>query len=160
MEKVLRRTALAKSQAKRKARIIAEKETTRDRVQFRIQTGAILRENSNAIRQARTSRRQDWELGTIAPWRESASHSAASKVPHGTWNVRILNPPKVPEAYRVKDWFIREGDRVCVLEGRENVKGKIGKVKSLDKESEVVTIEGVNMVCFPNPCFMVLSALD
>lgn len=150
MEKVLRRTALIKSQAKRKARIQSELKTTRDRVQFRIQTGAILKETHAAFRQAREARRQDWEMGPIAPWREAGKGAATNNAAYGTFSVRKLNPPAVPEAYRVKDWFVREGDRVVVVAGLEGVKGKIGLVKSVDKATEHVVVEGVNLVGLPN----------
>lgn len=40
---------------------------------------------------------------------------------------------------------IVEGDRVVLLEGRD--KGKIGKVLSLDRQRQEVTVEGLNLVC-------------
>lgn len=57
-----------------------------------------------------------------------------------------MNAPKVPEKLRVKDWFIREGDRVCVIKGRHGVKGCIGKVTEVDMEAETVKVENVNLV--------------
>jgi large subunit ribosomal protein L24 len=179
MERVLRRTALAKNQATRRARILEEKRTIRDRVQFRLQNSLLHKENTATIRSARKNRREDWELGPIAPWRAAAAYAtvagnvatggaATGSGPatgenglqrdefFGTFSARRLNPPKVPEKYRVKDWFIREGDRVVVAEGREGLKGKIGKIKSLDKEAETVILEGINMVCFAESCGMQL----
>lgn len=151
MQKVLRRTALAKSQAARKARIQAEKELTRDTWSQRNQSAVLRSERTAAARQAREQRRETYELGPLAPWR---THPQAVES-HGTFHARQMNPPRVPSALRVKDWFIREGDRVCVVKGREGVKGKIGKVVSVDKESETVKIEGVNMVrCFFFPSIL------
>lgn len=171
MERVLRRTAVAKSQAARRARILDHKRTVRDRVQFRLQNSIILKENTATIHAARKSRREDWELGPIAPWRAAAAYATVAGDSQaasggaatgagtgtgatgtardeffGTFTARRLNPPKVPEKYRREDWFVREGDRVVVAEGREGVKGRVGKVKSVDKESETVIVEGINMV--------------
>lgn len=169
MEAVLRRTALVKSQAKRKARILDHKKLVRDRVQYRMQNSLICKETTQSIRNARKARREDWELGPIAPWRAAAAYATvagdgvaggassgagpgtgasgtARDEFFGTFSARRLNPPKVPEKYRVENWFIKEGDRCVVVEGREGVKGKIGVVKAVDKETEMVTLEGINMV--------------
>jgi len=70
------------------------------------------------------------------------------KETYGTFTPRIMNTPAVPEKLRIKDWFIREGDRVCVIKGREGIKGRIGKVIDIDKEAETVTIENINLVGF------------
>jgi len=144
MQKVLQRTAVAKSQAKRKARIIEEKETRRDWLLWREQKGIIGRETMLAVRAARRTRRENWELGPLSPW----SNALEMKETYGTFSPRVMNPPAVPEKLRIKDWFIREGDRVCVTKGREGVKGRIGKVTNIDKEAETVTVENVNLVGF------------
>ena len=39
------------------------------------------------------------------------------------------------------------GDRVCIIRGREGVKGKIGTVKTVDLEKSTLTVGDVNMVC-------------
>lgn len=181
MEAVLRRTALVKSQAKRKARILEHKKLVRDRVQYRLQNSLLCKETTASIRNARKTRREDWELGSIAPWRAAAAYATVAGTIadggsangggassgagpgtgasgtarddfFGTFSARRLNPPKVPEKYRVKDWFVREGDRCVVVEGREGVKGKIGLVKAVDKETEMVTLEGINMVSLNDTC--------
>jgi len=142
MQKVLRRTAVAKSQAKRKARILEEKITKRDWYAARAQQGQILTETFYAARTARNVRRENWELGALSPWQNALE----VKETYGTFNPRIMNSPKVPEKLRIKDWFIREGDRVCLVKGREGVKGRIGKVMEVDKETEMIKIENVNIV--------------
>lgn len=143
MQKVLRRTAVAKSQAKRKARIIEEKVTRRDWLNWREQKGVIARETTLAVRAARNTRRENWELGPLSPWQNASE----TKETYGTFSPRVMNAPRVPEKLRIKDWFIREGDRVCVVKGREGVKGRIGKVTKIDQEAETVTVENVNLVC-------------
>lgn len=143
MQKVLRQTAVAKSQAKRKARIIEEKEARRDWLAWRDQKGVITRETTLAIQAARNARRENWDLGPLSPWHNAMETNET----YGTFTPRIMNPPKVPEKLRIKDWFIREGDRVCVIKGRTGVKGCIGKVTEVDLEAETVKIENVNLVC-------------
>lgn len=165
MEAVLRHTALIKSQAKRKSRILEQKKLVRDRVQYRLQNSIICKENTASIRAARKSRREDWEMGALAPWRAAAAYATvagtgtagsgvedagtAREDHHGTWSARQMNLPKVPKQYRVKEWFIRVGDRCVVVEGREGVKGRIGVVKEVNHESETVVLEGINMVSLP-----------
>lgn len=66
----------------------------------------------------------------------------------GTWMAQRVRKPKLPADQRLvrKDLIIREGDRVCVVEGREGTKGKIGTVKNIDCENGHVDVDGVNMV--------------
>lgn len=166
MEAVLRRTALAKSQAKRKARILESKELIRDRIQYRQKLAQIHREDKLALHNARIARREDWELGPLAPWRSAARSAAAKTVTeqkgrpgeggqgevaeredfYGTFSARRATPNPLPVQDRIKDWFIREGDRCVVMEGREGVKGRIGYVKEVDKDTNAVKLEGINMV--------------
>lgn len=66
----------------------------------------------------------------------------------GTWKAQRIRKQKLPvdQQFVRRDLVIREGDRVCVVEGREGTKGKIGKVKNIDCENGHVEVEGVNMV--------------
>lgn len=60
----------------------------------------------------------------------------------------MMNPAPVPKEWRQKVVFFREGDRVVVVEGREGVKGRIGTIRIVDRESETCFVEGVNRVSF------------
>lgn len=143
MQKVLRRTALAKSQAKRKARVHAEKKTSIENVQAKSVTAGIHREHLQAEREARQMRRDDWEMGPLAPWRD---YAAAGSLKHGSWNARLMNPAPVPKEWRMKVCFFKVGDRVAVVEGKEGIKGRIGKLRSIERETETCIVEGVNRV--------------
>jgi len=153
MQKALRRTELAVSQAARKARLLAAAEATRDRWRHRSETAVLLAERHMAAKRARATRRETHELGPLAPWRDGPH--AAKGQPHGTWHTRQMNPPKVPAGMRVKDWFVRVGDRVCVVKGPERVRGSIGKVLSCSVETETLRVQGVNLVS--RPCWSGLS---
>jgi len=148
MQKALRRTELAVSQAARKARLLAAAEATRDRWRYRSETAVLQAERHMAAKRARASRREEHELGPLAPWHDGPH---AARQPHGTWHTRQMNPPTVPTGMRVKDWFVRAGDRVCVVKGPESVRGKIGKVVSCDVEKETLRVQGVNLVSHPLP---------
>lgn len=143
MQKVIRRTALARNQAKRKS-IIASKEAKREeyiaslREQF-----SRNRMQLDAIRAERERRREDWLRGPLAPRRDvglEADH-------YGTLRPDIANLPRIPKHLRRKYINIAPGDRVCIMKGRD--KGKINEVTRVDPETESVTVRDLNMVRLP-----------
>lgn len=145
MQKALRRTALAKGQAKRKAKL-------KDDHEFRIQLAESRqgkkeanRERTQAIQDERRRRREDWELASLSPYRNNFNRLTASEF--GTWSLRQVQLRPKPERSRMKDLMIREGDRVVVVEGHENIKGRVGKVKEVMEEQEMLILEGINRVC-------------
>lgn len=150
MEKVLRRAALASNQAKRKAKVVLEKDR---RNKLRGDLKEKFAYNRSLLDEAieeRKNRREDWLKGPLAPRRNIGERD----ILYGTISTNRLRLPKVPESKRVKYVTLAPGDRVCMVRGRD--KGKIGKVLQVDEESQSVTVEGVNMVIytyFPGPCF-------
>ena len=78
--------------------------------------------------------------GPLAPKRDSGSRLGT----YGTISAQRMHLPKVYEDEKKKFLNIVLGDRVCLMKGRD--KGKIGKVSNVDRESESVTVEGLNMV--------------
>lgn len=147
MQKILRRTALAKAQAKRKAKILADHEFNIERKEARELKLGANRERARAIKEERQRRRDDWELGPLSPWRNNFN-SLADSNSFGTWSMKQVQLPKTPERDRMRDWMIREGDRVVVVEGHESIKGRVGKVKNIDREQETLIVEGISRVCF------------
>ena len=149
MQKVLRRTALAEAQAvrrdaRRKERAVREKaKTNREQAQY------SRREATKDIKAARQARREDWELGPLAPRRDVGDNKST----YGTIStMRLRGSPLTlearlklnPEGGRYATIVV--GDRVVLLEGRD--KGKIGKIMKLDAKRQEVTVEGLNMVGF------------
>ncbi|MCJ1368133.1 hypothetical protein MMC16_007274 [Acarospora aff. strigata] len=154
MQKVLRRTALAERQAARAAKVRKSKRASEQRILDR--QDSVLRRRSaiTNLKQARIARREDWQLGPLAPRRDVG----AQKDTYGTADTRTLRGKEVPKQERMRFWPIMVGDRVVVMEGRE--KGKIGMVKGTDKEREELTVEGLNKVDFAIPKHMLINEMD
>ena len=142
MDKILRRATLARAQAKRRARKVADAKRFDEEWQRRRETVAKNREQKKAVVAARHDRREDWLLGPLAPKRDAG----ALKDSYGSISQRAMYQRKLFKDEKSEYINIVEGDRVVVVEGRE--KGKIGKVKKVDKDSEDVTVEGLNLVSF------------
>lgn len=143
MQKVLRRTAHAHRYAKRRADQVKEKEMIRDRAMARQANTRVQRERLDASSAERKQRRERWEAGALSPYADQNKWGQF----YGTWSWNQVQLPEVPEKLRVKHWFVRTGDRVCIVDGPAHLKGKIGKVTGCNHESETVTIDGLNMVC-------------
>ncbi|KAH0536084.1 hypothetical protein FGG08_007011 [Glutinoglossum americanum] len=154
MQKVIRRTALAKAQHARKAQRRSERLAWEARKAKLGEDRERSRLVYKDIKQARITRREDWELGPLAPLRNVGS----AKETYGAMEVKRIRPTEVLQDERIKFWNIVEDDRVVVLEGRD--KGKIGAVKSLEKKSNTVTVEGLNMVDVQIPPFMLTNEPD
>ncbi|KKA21506.1 KOW motif domain protein [Rasamsonia emersonii CBS 393.64] len=140
MQKVIRRTALARNQAQRKAKIAAKKEQREDFKESLRQRFAQERLRLDAEREERLRRREDWLRGPLAPKRDSGAIASY----YGALTPQALQPPKVPAHLRRKYINIAPGDRVCIMKGKD--KGKIGDVIKVDPETETVTVKDLNMV--------------
>ncbi|TKA62263.1 hypothetical protein B0A49_10408 [Cryomyces minteri] len=125
---------MAKRQAARRALLRTQKEeadTARTKTMEKIQSA---KEESRVIKEARRNRREDWDLGPLAPRRDVGEN----KQYYGTVNQNTLRGVEIPKKKRTELWTIVEGDRVVLLTGRD--KGKIGEVESVNKETEEVEI--------------------
>jgi len=146
MQKVLRRTALAERQALCRAKVRKSKYDSEKRT-LDLQEAIVHRRLINQnLKNARITRREDWQLGPLAPKRDVG----AQKDTYGTSNSRMLRGLDLPESERTKTWVLAEEDRVVILEGRD--KGRIGVVKSINKETDQLTVEGLNMVRWAFAC--------
>lgn len=147
MQKLLRRAELADAQA---ARRLARKKDRflRDRAKSaREQAIQVKREEILNLKTARKVRREDWELGELAPRRDVG----LKKDTYATIDMSRLRGQHLTVAERLKlnpDGGrypnIVAGDRVVILEGRD--KGKIGKVENFDTKTQEVTVDGLNLV--------------
>ena len=148
MQKVLRRTVLAEAQAARRLARKKEGDARQEIKSRKREVGYRNKEQTTNIKRARQVRREDWELGPLAPKRDIGF----KKETYGTVNQIQLRGEKLSleERLRVnpeggKYANIVVGDRAVLLEGRD--KGKIGKVSNVDPHRQEVTVEGLNMVC-------------
>lgn len=140
MQKVIRRTALARNQAQRKvirAAKTAEREELKDTLRQRF---AYNRIQLDAVRSERERRREDWMRGPLAPQRDAGPEGAS----FGALSPQAMNPPTIPKHLRRKYINVAAGDRVCILKGKD--KGKISEVTRVDESNETVTVKDLNMV--------------
>lgn len=154
MQAVLRRTFLAEKQAARRLAKRKDKNAREARKTRREQERFVRRDETGDIKTARQVRREDYELGPLAPRRDVGLKSET----YGTIHTNRMRGEVLTMEERLKvnpsgGRFnnIVAGDRVVLLEGQD--KGRIGKVITLDRERQEVTIEGLNMVCHILPPF-------
>lgn len=151
MQKVIRRTLLAEKQA---ARQLARRQRKNELDEFFLRRDRMMTwnaENLRRIKESKVARREDWELGELAPKRNVGSQAEA----YGSIGAEYSQEPvaRRKEVLEILDLWggkkhlnITEGDRVVVISGPD--KGKIGKVNKVDKQRAEVECDGLNMVCF------------
>lgn len=141
MQKVLRATDRAKTQAKRKALAHRQKAGRVDRVLLDQQNLVYQKEITSDIRAAGIARKEDWLLGPLSPRRDAGN----SINTYGTVSARRLNGVNKPGKSR--DFCIAEGDRVVIVGKGLRDQGKIGVVKSVSFKAESCTVKDLNRVC-------------
>lgn len=145
MQKVLRRTALAKNQGKRKAQIAEERKHRIELHNFKQESTRRARELRKCVQEEQERRRENWKLGPLSQWRRG-TRDALLRAGEGVFPENLMSPLPLVQRNRPKDFMIREGDRVCVVEGYETVKGSVGEVTNVNIDTCTVTIKGVNRV--------------
>ncbi|OCL01353.1 hypothetical protein AOQ84DRAFT_306900 [Glonium stellatum] len=138
MQKIIQRAKAADHQALRRQAAKAAQEFKADRKVFRQQLAQQNRSKAAVLKEARLARHQDWDMGPLAPNRAFGK----DKDTFGALEQIHIAPIEIPEKMRRKQWNIVEGDRVVLLSGRD--KGKIGMIKTTWKESDRVSVEGLN----------------
>ncbi|CAK4027154.1 Hypothetical predicted protein [Lecanosticta acicola] len=106
------------------------------RKQAQLQTA---RRDRGFIRQERRQRKEDWELGPLAPRRDAGD----KRTSYGSISIYEWIPGDVDPKKRVKWWHIAAGDRVVMLTGRD--RGKIGTVSNVHPEKNALQIRNLNM---------------
>ncbi|KAJ5257225.1 hypothetical protein N7478_013329 [Penicillium angulare] len=99
------------------------------------------------LKEARKARWEDWEKGELAPMRHVGPNATA----FGAVDVALMHPPALPQHLRRKEILFAEGDRVCVVRGRD--KGKINEITQINVDSETVIIKDVNVADVAVPEF-------
>ena len=148
MERVLRRAKYAERQARKKVnKRKAFLESTEDWQRMQ-QTRRIVRVYNQNIVEARKNRREDWELGPLAPRRDAGEKSKT----YGTYSVYDFSLPELGKKERMDFVPISEGDRVVVVKGRD--RGRIGEVQELQRDRNGVRLDGLNIVDVAVPAYM------
>ena len=141
MQKLLRRTELAKRQAARKYAARKEKwesDTRKLRVQEQKVTNISIR---NDRRAALVARHEDWHLGPLAPKRDVGD----AQYTYGSLDSRRFRGVEKPKE-EVKNWGIVRGDRVVIVQNGHPERGRIGTVTEVREEAEECFVKGMNRV--------------
>lgn len=147
MQKLLKRTAQAEKQvARRKAVRKNIWKRAEEQQEFRKRMQA-LQEANRALNSARRTRREDYELGALAPRRDTpikdengaywGSLSLSRSMTDLGWEQRKL---ACQWAGGAKYLCVKVGDRVAIMQGPD--KGKIGKVRDIDGKQGVFVLDG------------------
>ena len=155
MQAVIRRTVLAEKQA---ARRLVKRRTKNNHEQMKTRREHerfAQKDVTGDIKNARRARREDYDLGPLAPRR----NVGLKEETYGTVHTNRLRGPELTMEERLKVnpsggrySNIVNGDRVVLLEGPD--KGRIGKVQGFDYKRQELTVQGLNMVCLsrsPSP---------
>lgn len=151
MQKLLRRTAQAERQVLRRASKkgkMAQRAEQREDFKRRM---AATQDSHRAVKEAARRRREDWEMGPLAPQRDTPLKDSTDAY-FGTMGLRRNMGENFPEKQRElacrwaggrKTFCVKAGDRVAIMEGPD--KGKIGTVKFISDEQGSVALEGEHL---------------
>jgi large subunit ribosomal protein L24 len=139
LQALQRRAALAKRQKER--RVAREKEEKRkiEKRDKRQQWEHAQGIRAALVRAERRARREDWEMGALAPRRDAGVDGAKYGTMDSVLGQGLDRKDK-------KDWGIREGDRVVVVRSSHRDLGKIGKVLGVSHDKQECRVERINMV--------------
>ncbi|KAH6722384.1 hypothetical protein BKA61DRAFT_174393 [Leptodontidium sp. MPI-SDFR-AT-0119] len=157
MQKVFRHTVLAERQAARRSAKRTELKFRAKWKNERDQSNYHRKDEVKYIKDARLARREDYEMGPLAPKRDVGDQ----KDTYGTVSLNRMRgrPLHGKEKWDILDFWggrflnIVRGDRVVILEGRD--KGKIGKLIEIDTKRAECKIEGLNMMDINVPQYMI-----
>ncbi|KAF3934690.1 hypothetical protein ABW20_dc0105126 [Dactylellina cionopaga] len=137
MDKVIRRSVLAKAQAARRYAREAEEKLGRKRAE-RASYDAQLRDHHRYVDKIRHELKEDIKLGPLAPVRGINAKDRIARDLPTTDSLRL--PPVVEPR---KFFNVAVGDRVVLLAGKD--RNKVGIVKEVDPDTDSVRIEGLNV---------------
>ncbi|KAL7269593.1 hypothetical protein RUND412_007731 [Rhizina undulata] len=141
MLKIQSRAQRAIRQAERALQKYNDRQKQRQVRAVQKQNEAYQRLVNRERRTARAEEKEDRILGPLAPRRAVNAEEAEMR---GAVDLGFVMPPPVLKEEKIRFWNVVVGDRVVVLKGPD--RHRIGRVKSCDRESNTVVVEGVNMV--------------
>ncbi|KAF2720737.1 hypothetical protein K431DRAFT_285418 [Polychaeton citri CBS 116435] len=152
MQRVVQRSQQAVKQAARqreRRNAVLDSAKSYERAKQRQRRRQVL---TGTIKDARKSQKEGWELGELAPRRDTGVNGNL----YGTKQSFDIVPPPLEEKNRPEWYHLRESDRVVVIRGRE--KGKIGRITNVQEESGSVMIERVNEIEVAIPKYMSMAS--
>ncbi|KAG5985613.1 hypothetical protein E4U43_005971 [Claviceps pusilla] len=148
MQKLAKRAAQAQRQATRRARQQMERQNIDHRIQNRQALRSAVSEIRQNLKDARQARKEDWELGPLAPKRDLGfnNYGAFAENVRQDWTNSGLHQqkPQLIEqrcawAGGVRQLNLAPQDRVVIMDGPD--KGKIDRIKDVQPESGTVTLQ-------------------
>lgn len=167
MQKLAKRAAQAQRQASRRTRLQMEQENIDGKLRSRLALRSAVEEVRQNLKDARQARKEDWELGPLAPKRDLGfnDYGAFKENVRQDWsNYGLHQPnPKVVEqrcawAGGVKQLNLAPGDRVVIQDGPD--KGKIDRIRSVQPQVGTVTLEHRHQVCCARRFFTAFHAIS
>ncbi|KAJ0124927.1 kow motif containing protein [Diaporthe amygdali] len=152
MQKLMRRTAQAERQVIRRSKKQGKmRKMALQRQDFK-QRMAGTQEAHASLKDATRRRREDWEMGSLAPRRDTPLPDSSGAY-WGSVSLSRNLADKIPEKQRDlacrwaggrKTLCIKQGDRVAIMEGPD--KGKISTIKYVQEEGAFVALEGEHLM--------------
>lgn len=153
MEKVAKRAAQAQKQALKRAKLQAYRQGNEQRARNRGLIKSATAEIKQNKQDAKAARREDWELGPLAPKRDLGFNHYGTFKEHPRMDYSLEGSLRVRSevlakrcawAGTPKQLNIVAGDRVVILQGHD--KGKIDRIKSVNAADGTVKLEEYNKV--------------
>lgn len=167
MQKLAKRVAQAQRQAGRRAQKAAKTEQTN----YKLRNQQAFREAVSEVRQnlkdARRARKEDWELGPLAPKRDLGynQYGMFSESVRTDWsNYGFYTPrPEILEkrcawAGGLRQFGLAVSDRVVIMDGPD--KGKIDRIRAINLQSGSVTLENHHRVRSYGPLAMLRQLIE
>ncbi|KAG5973122.1 hypothetical protein E4U58_005655 [Claviceps cyperi] len=153
MQKLLKRTRQVQRQAARRLQGKKEGEEIGDRIQTRRSLREAVGQARQNVLDARKARKEDWELGPIAPKRDLGfnSYGVVSAPMRLDWDNEGKNRIKPEMLEKRCAWAgepgklnLAPGDRVILLDGPD--RGKIDRIKEVKESTGTILLEKLHRV--------------
>lgn len=150
MQKLLRRSAQAEKQAiRRNTKRSKLCKNAAQRQDFKKRMVAVRNANS-AVEDAKRRRREDWELGPLAPQRDTPIKNDDGAYWGSMTLSRALSDFPKKQVDLACKWAggskylcVKPGDRVAIMQGPD--KGKIGTVRSIELDEGSCVLDGEHL---------------
>ncbi|KHN97749.1 KOW motif containing protein [Metarhizium album ARSEF 1941] len=148
MQKLAKRAAQAQRQATRRARQQMEREKIDHRMRNRQALRSAVSEVWQNLKDARQARKEDWEMGPLAPKRDLGfnNYGAFRETARQDWTNHGLHQARPQLIEKRCAWAGGAGqlnlapqDRVVIMDGPD--KGKIDRIRDVHPENGTVTLE-------------------
>ena len=159
MDKIVKRSVQAQRQAGRRLKREMVKDLDESNIRSRTRIKEAIDEVRKDLKNARIARREDWELGPIAPKRDIGLAKYGAVSSHARMDMGSIGPNKnqmkmamqrCAWAGGAKQLNLAKGDRVVIVDGP--AKGKIDRIVQINLDIGTVKLEKHPSVGIPFTC--------